>query len=411
MYEDTGFGPRTWSVVFILKVAASCLNLLVMNRVYGQSDLVSYYWESMADLKRLPSEPFWFFKEWLLNWGDISQHLNIFNPSDARYWTDLGKQFHYKFMTLSNLLSLGNLYVNTIFFGFAFFCGQLLLYRVFYSRFREDKWALLLAVFFVPAVWFWCSSINKDGWVLTAFGIILFAVHRIFYENKKSWLMLFAGLFLLFIVRYFYFVLFLPLLISWLLLRKQVWPVHRTYLISMTVLLFLFFLPAWLIPEMSPTRIIANKQAEFLQLRGGSDMYLPTLNHSPWSYVRALPYAFDHVFLRPYPLVESTWRYHLASCSTWFEFLLIIGLMLRMKKYRRNELIPTGLMYFTLVIYLVIGFTVPNLGAIVRYKSEFTALLIPSLVVLADFRLPQQWSLWLERLRKPSVNRISEYNK
>lgn len=401
MYENTGFGARTWSVVFVLKVVASCLNLLVMNRVYGQSDLVSYYWESMADLSRLPSEPAWFFKEWLLNWGDISQHLNIFNPSDAKYWTDLGKQFHYKFMTLSNMLSFGNLYVNTIFFGFAFFCGQLLLYRVFYIRFRDDKWALLLAVFFVPSVWFWCSSINKDGWVLTAFGIILYALHQIVFEKKKSWVLLFVGLFLLFIVRYFYLVLFLPLLISWWIIHKQSWPVHRTYVVSIVVLLILFFLPAWFIPDTSPTRIIANKQAEFLLLRGGSDMYLPKLDHTPMSYIRALPYAFDHVFLRPYPLVESSWRYHLASVSTWLEFILIAGLMLRIKKYRRNELLPTGLLYFTLVIYLVIGLTVPNLGAIVRYKSEFTALLIPSLVVLADVRLPQSWIRWLEQIRKP----------
>jgi hypothetical protein len=35
-------------------------------------------------------------------------------------------------------------------------------------------------------------------------------------------------------------------------------------------------------------------------------------------------------------------------------------------------------------MYLFIGYTIPNCGALVRYKSEFTALLIPALVALSE---------------------------
>jgi hypothetical protein len=33
---------------------------------------------------------------------------------------------------------------------------------------------------------------------------------------------------------------------------------------------------------------------------------------------------------------------------------------------------------------LFIGYTIPNCGALVRYKSAFTCLLIPSLVALSE---------------------------
>ena len=41
---------------------------------------------------------------------------------------------------------------------------------------------------------------------------------------------------------------------------------------------------------------------------------------------------------------------------------------------------------FALSMYIFIGYTIPNAGALVRYKSEFTILLLASLVALSEVK-------------------------
>jgi hypothetical protein len=344
----------------------------------------------------LSTSPAAFFKEWLLNWGDLSHHLNIFKPGNAVYWTDLGRQFHVKFMTLCNILSFGHLYVNVIFFNFFFFLGQLLLYKAFYKKYREDKWLLLFTVFAIPTVLFWCSSINKDGWVMAALGIILYSANGLKQKRKSALPGLVFGLFFLFIVRYFYFMLIVPVLLFWFIIEYFRLKPLLAYTIFTALSVILFFSIGLFFPQFDPMQIIAHKQAEFLTLQGGSNLYLPVLDHTIKSYLNAIPHALDHVFFQPHPGIYNKWVIYVAMFGTWAETLLIIWLFLKIKKYRLSDPFLWGPVFFVMIIYVVIGLTVPNIGAIVRYKSEFTALLIPALVVLSDAKLPVKWERQLE---------------
>jgi hypothetical protein len=396
LHRHTGFGVRMISGIFLLKVLAGCVNLLVYNRIYTESDMSFYHWYSLVDLQLLSTSPTAFFKEWLLNWGDLSHHLNIFKPGNAVYWTDLGRQFHVKFMTLCNILSFGHLYVNVIFFNFFFFLGQLLLYKAFYKKYREDKWLLLFTVFAIPTVLFWCSSINKDGWVMAALGIILYSANGLKQKGKSALPGLVFGLFFLFIVRYFYFMLIVPVLLFWFIIEYFRLKPLLAYTIFTALSVILFFSIGLFFPQFDPMQIIAHKQAEFLTLQGGSNLYLPVLDHTIKSYLNAIPHALDHVFFQPHPGIYNKWVIYVAMFGTWAETLLIIWLFLKIKKYRLSDPFLWGPVFFVMIIYVVIGLTVPNIGAIVRYKSEFTALLIPALVVLSDAKLPAKWERQLE---------------
>jgi hypothetical protein len=42
------------------------------------------------------------------------------------------------------------------------------------------------------------------------------------------------------------------------------------------------------------------------------------------------------------------------------------------------------LLFFGATVYLFIGYTIPNAGALVRYKSEFTVVLLSALVGLSE---------------------------
>jgi hypothetical protein len=190
--------------------------------------------------------------------------------------------------------------------------------------------------------------------------------------------------------------LIVPVLLFWFIIEYFRLKPLLAYTIFTALSVILFFSIGLFFPQFDPMQIIAHKQAEFLTLQGGSNLYLPVLDHTIKSYLNAIPHALDHVFFQPHPGIYNKWVIYVAMFGTWAETLLIIWLFLKIKKYRLSDPFLWGPVFFVMIIYVVIGLTVPNIGAIVRYKSEFTALLIPALVVLSDAKLPVKWERQLE---------------
>jgi len=130
--------------------------------------------------------------------------------------------------------------------------------------------------------------------------------------------------------------------------------------------------------------IIVAKQHAFFSMWGYSDMQTPILENTFSSFVINLPSACDHIFLRPYVSATNPLKYQLAAVDTLFVVGLIMLFMLFIKRKNMQELFYVMLLFFAFSMYLFIGYTIPNCGALVRYKSEFTALLIPALVALSE---------------------------
>jgi hypothetical protein len=131
-------------------------------------------------------------------------------------------------------------------------------------------------------------------------------------------------------------------------------------------------------------QIVANKQSDFLTLSGFTDIYLPKLENSFWSYIHCLPYALYHIFLLPNFSFHDPLRYQIAALDSYLIFITILIAFRYIKKNHLNTSYYLFLLFFSISIYLFIGFTIPNEGALVRYKSEFTALLIPTLIALSE---------------------------
>ncbi len=373
-----------WIVfLFVMKVAAGCISLYVHCHEYVTNDVIFYHQQSLISLKVLHSHPMTFVNDWLFNWGDFTGHYNFLSKDNMSYWTDLGVQIHLKFMIFSNLLSQGSLYTNIIFYNVIYFIGLLQLYKVFYRLQPQKKWLFVFSIFFIPSVLFWCSGIHKDGWVLAFIGLSCFYAMR--YLDTKKWGYIVAiglSLFLLFASRYFVFLCFFPPFLCWLCcstLPKR----SMLFAIFYIVLLFLFFTLGKFTP-IEPMEIIVAKQHAFFSMWGYSDMQTPILENTFSSFVINLPSACDHILLRPYVSATNPLKYQMAAVDTLFVVGLIILFVLFIKRKNMQELFYVMLLFFAFSMYLFIGYTIPNCGALVRYKSEFTALLIPALVALSE---------------------------
>lgn len=399
--KDTGLSKGFIVLFFLAKVLAGTANLLVHFNSVVTNDVGFFYWQSINELKAMHRDPGFFFREWLGNWGTLRDGLNIHSPNFSAFWKDLGVLLHSKYMTLANILSLGNQYVNVIVYNIPFFIGQLYLYKAFYRLQPERKGMLVLVFFCIPSILFWCSGIHKDGWIVTAFGLIIYGLSRLLEQRKGKYLFsLVAGVLLLFIVRNFYLLLLFPLLILWVLTnnKKNIFPY---YAVGLIVTLVLFFNIHRIIPGINPMEHIKRRQTEFVAHIGYSDMKTPLLENNFRSYLSNLPTALDHIFLQPHFHVNSRLKYQLAALDNYFVLLLMGFLIVYIRPKYVQRSMYLSLVLYSLSVYLFIGYTIPNCGALIRYKSEFSLLLLATLVSLSDNnKLSNLLNQWLFRFEK-----------
>ncbi len=382
--SNTGLSFIVITGLFLLRVFAGTLNLYIHFYSVVSNDVGFYHWQSVNELKAMHLDPKHFFYEWLLNWGDARLAFDFSSPLCNMFWKDLGILAHTKYMTLANVLSLGNQYVNVIIFNIPFFIGQLYLYKTFYQKQPDKKGLYVLVIFLIPSVLFWCSGIHKDGWVLASFGIIIYSLSNYLkHRSAKYFIGLIAALFYLFLVRYFYMLALLPLLLLWVFVENKKSKVVF-YLMAFLITLLFFFNIHRIIPKLNPMKMIQSRQAEFLGNIGYSDMKTPVLHNNFKSYIENLPVALNHVLIQPSYSNSSPLKYKISTIDNYFVLAIILVLIVYLKRRNLEHAMFISLFLYAISIYLFIGYTIPNCGALVRYKSEFTVLLLASLVGFSE---------------------------
>lgn len=110
-----------------------------------------------------------------------------------------------------------------------------------------------------------------------------------------------------------------------------------------------------------------------------SETYIPTspINHEPLQLLKNTPEALFNVFIRPLPTDEGSNFKHIV----FIENLLFIGFLFwcfikRKKLHSSEQAITYFLIVSALLILLIIGWTTPIIGAVVRYKMAAQLLLI-----------------------------------
>ena len=383
--KDTGFSVWVIYGVFILKVIAGVGNLYFHNNTSLANDSYFYYWQSIGELNHAHANPGAFLNEWLLNWGSPQGRYNLLNKDNMVFFNHLGTLFLMKFMTLSNILSGGYQYVNVIFFNILSFVGLLGIYKTLYAIQPEKKWVFFALAFFVPTIVFWCSGINKDGLMVFAIGYLIRMTYK--YQQGYEWRYIAAimvGCMLVFVMRYFYFLCLFPPFVLWLFAAKKKNALPY-FLFTYGVVIILFFNLSSILPQADPMQMIAKRRIEFIKLNGASDIPMPVLENSVVGYVKNIPVAFRHLFLEP-SLFSKSIKFKAAAFLNYLELAMLLFFAFQIKtRYWRNPFF-LFLLFFAVSSYLFIGFTIPNYGAIARYKSGFSVMLLGALACLSEYK-------------------------
>jgi hypothetical protein len=151
----------------------------------------------------------------------------------------------------------------------------------------------------------------------------------------------------------------------------------------------LFFLSVYFPPAFNLPLQLAEKQHQFLGLQANTVLPLTALEPDVGSYLRVLPEAVNHVFLRPY-ITEIKSPFHLmAFAEVVLVILIIILAFVTGDRHNLRGLCqPLYLSLFIVAVsgLLLIGYTVPFTGAIVRYKALYNVFLLIPFVAMINIR-------------------------
>ena len=376
-FYKSGIGKINLVAIFLLKIAAGISYALFyrLPKYYAGADTWRFYNQSIVEKKWLLSDPIAFVKD-LFIYGYHSSG-KLFSGENS-FWNDLKSNVLIKILALMNVITNDSYYTNIIIFNFLFFIGLVALFKVFLFYFPEKKGMIIIGVFLLPSSLFWCSGIHKDGLILSALGTLIYLFHRCFtfrFSFKAIFSILFCALVIFSLRNYMLFAL-LPALACWYISTKfsgKTISVFIAFYVSMVVLSLLF---VGLQSSFNPFVILAEKQHEFLQLSGNSSVIKSQLQPTIYGIASYFPHALDMAFLRPHLTEVNNLAYIPAIAESFLFFAVILASIFSKSRNITPRPFTYFLLFFSISILMICGFTIPLTGAIVRYRSLILPLLI-----------------------------------
>lgn len=371
-------------VAFLFKVLFGCFYGIYHKQFIPLADTWNYYFNGL--------------KLNQTNWAGFLSHNRSSNPDNIIIQAVID---YYRFELMDavsaifNLMTGGRYFLNVILYNFIIFWGIVRLYLFMLKVNPDYKKVLFLALFFFPPFVFWTSGIHKDGLCIALLGVFLFSFDSFLSSRvlKSAVVFLIAAVCLVFIKSYWGLSALIGAGLWWIAAKSKKLTPALVFSLGFLLLAALFAITAFFPPSINFVQSIVHKQHKFLSLSGGSELPITTLSMDLGSYLRACLDALNHLLCRPY---LNELRRGPLYAAVFFEnlFVWILALLSVYYVFRKNPVTislqkPQNnvLLFLVLVNYLIIGLTVPFLGAIARYKAPFEMLLILVLVQLIPAKI------------------------
>ena len=310
--------------------------------------------------------------------------------SENSFWAYLRFNLLHKFIAILDLFTWGNFYFNTIIFSTILFFGHIAFYRLFSEIYKGQQLAILITSFLLPSLLLYTSCIHKDGIVFLCLGIVSYIFYRFLSAQRrvtfKHYVFFVIALLAIFLFRNYVVIAIVPAMVS-TLLCKIILQKRRLVLVTTYAFYFLlFFLSSFSHSFLNIPAAVVERKNDFATLLGGNtNIAMNELQPNFQSFVANFPQAINHALLRPY-----LWEFpQLSVLLTAFELLIYQLLIIAFIFFRKKQASPPLFNIFGLAFFfnmmLIIGYTIPNIGAIVRYRSIFWIYLITPVICNIDW--------------------------
>ena len=374
--------------LFFLRIIFGVLNGYLNLYILTSSDTKMYHIRGLDEYHLLLSSPKKYFYNFLDN--PHKDYTSGFFSASNSYWNDLKDRIIDKILSILDLFTFGDFFSNVLIYNFFIFLGSILMYKLFLKLFPAKSNYILIGIFCLPSFLFFSSGLHKEGLIFIGISIIYFNFYQIIDEKKYSFrssiLIVISFLFIL-LLRNYVLLLLIPSIIYWWICKYKSFKTLSTFVFGYCLLIFLFF-SSGLLPNknLSLPSIVAARQTAFIHIGKSANSFIPvdTLKGSIMSYSDHLLPALINSFLRPY-LFEKMNLFYMAISFEFTVYILALFCFLLFRKRNSDRPILYSMVFFSISMFLIIGYTIPIEGAIVRYRSIFIPLLIIPILCKTDW--------------------------
>lgn len=375
-------GLPAWAIIslFLLKVAAGITYGWYYEHIPNYqlaSDSWSFFFQGDDAKKLLLEDPARYFGSIFDN-PEHKLYRHLFSPVNS-YWKDLKHNYMVRLVSVFNLLSGSRYYVNVIFYSFLTFFGPVAFLRIMNDVFPGKLKLLTIGTFLIPSFLFWTSGIHKDGLVFTLLTLAAFLFHFSLKKERMGWKnMLLIGLLILLIfpVRNHIVLAAVPGFTAWWLAERYFKQKWIAFAIVTIIGVSLFFTSKYFHPRADLPISIVLRQKDFQKLGGNSILPQRELKATFPSFLKNAPQALNHTLARPYITEINSPLYLVCAIELFILWLIIFIWFFRFTENPYRHSVILFFLLISLSLLLLTGYIVPQLGAIVRYRSIFLPLLI-----------------------------------
>ena len=374
---------------FVLRVIASLISNYFNYYYYPLSDPLSFHNYGIEEYNLLFTKPREYFTNIFIDTRS-NNYSGFFGTSNS-FWNDTRSNLIIKLLSIFDIFSGKNFFINCLFYNFLVFFGSVALFKVFIKIFQNSLFALIACIFILPSALFFSSMLHRDGLILLSLSMVIYNLFFILNEEAFSWKRLAAILFFLFIIlvlRNFVFITLVPALLAWIIAHYKPRIAFISFLIVYLIIAVVFFCSGLISEKTNLPKYVSERQNKFIEIaqKGSSSININPLIPEFKSFLYNAPQALNHTLMRPY-----AWEFdNLLYIPFIIEIILIELLFLVFIFFRRKNIVVHPLMYFcgffSLSMLLVIGYTVPIIGAIVRYRSIYFIFILIPIVSYTDWK-------------------------
>jgi hypothetical protein len=399
-FKNTKLSSKLLKSVFLLKILTGTALWYIYTYYYpnrNEADIFKFFDDSKILFDSLKSHPAHYFK---MLTGIGSSDADVLPYYEKMQWW-YSKIYHeqynesrimIRFNAFSRLLSLGIYHVHTIFICFISMIGSVSLFKLFRNFGNLQSASSFCIAFLLPSVLFWTSGVLKEGLVLFALGVFLYAFFKIYHFafNFKSIIIIIFSLLLLIFSKAYLMACLLPCILSLTLTKGKSFKQTIFYYAAINGLYFIILFSLYHISSrFDIVHILCYKRGEYIYLAehtGVKSLLYNNYLHFHWySILAESPKAFLTVITRPSIFDSNALLNLMAAAENTFFILMAFLAILSINKntFKANPLL-FFFINFVLITYTLIGLTTPIAGSLIRYKIVAMPFFVAILVMIYE---------------------------
>jgi hypothetical protein len=294
--------------------------------------------------------------------------------------------FFSKLVGLINLITFDHYWITSLYFSLLSFLGVFTLVKTLIQYYPQYTKPILFSFMILPSSVLWSCGVIKESLAMACVNYSVTAFILLYHKQHLKvvqWLLLLICSILLFILKYYFAAVLLPILFSSLLHQHVIQPFVKSKAAVVTLVTWLFplviimILATFIHPNFYLDRVLSviySNYNQFVAYSNPEDIIsFPSLQPTWLSILLNTPWAVVSGLYRPFLWEAGTFFQVAASLENLLLIILTIGAFpVFSRLYRSKDLILImALIIYCFILCAFLTLSTPNFGTLIRYRVGF----------------------------------------